>query len=176
MAVKPIQVYRYFSDPQLSNRWEVLMPDVLGLGSQTISFFAETCDLPTSKAVSPDEYQHKGQSYHIAGMLSSENASITFYIDQTNYIERYFTAWQKLIANDDGTRNYKSEYEKDIIVTRLNNVNLPVTRYALKGCFPLGGITFNFTATKGDRLTYQQQFSVDSITVTYLADFNNNGI
>jgi len=181
-----IDSVRALGSPQLSYKWEVVLPTILpkspSVNSVTSlvstirsgeagfnkiasgfnpSFVVEEIQGLPFPSVSNEPFYEGGKNTYFPGLLDIQSVTLVFFHDQSSRIPEYIDSWKKLMINEDQTRNYPKDYKKSIVVSLLTGKNLPIFTYRLLGVFPTQTAPYSLTTTS-EPLKFTQEFSVDA--------------
>jgi hypothetical protein len=151
--------------PQFSYKFRVNLPDIGGSfnpSDQGSYLVEEIGGLPVT-SIQQKQFNEGGGVVYFANTVEIETISITFLVRPSSELFNYFQAWRDLIINEDGSRNYPSQYKQSMLVELLDGNNQAHTSYRLLGVWPmqtqaLGPLNYGTT----DRIRWTQTFSVDS--------------
>jgi len=111
----------------------------------------------------------RGEEVHYAGKTTrGGDISLNFIDSVDNIVKSFFTQWQAAVYNQGtGAGNFKSEYEGTILLTQLDNKDVPIWSYKMVGVFCLSAEVPDMAQTPGN-IELNVTFSYD--------DFESNGL
>ena len=165
MAIDLNSLLQNFREPQLQFQWEIIMPDIQGVGSR-VSGFAQEVELPHGKVEFEGYHRYNTKRYD-PGFTDVDSVNITFVENTYNNVINYLTTWKDIVADSDGFYGAPEEYKQIIEVHMLNAMgDRNGTKYECQGMWPS---TINaFSLGHGSEiLQVACEFSCDNIAVTH---------
>lgn len=129
-----------------------------------ISNYAEEVQGLPFPGVDRESIYEGGRQTHFPSTELLAPFTISFYQDESSRVQNYFLYWKGKIVNQDGTKNYPSEYKHTIVVKLLDGLNNVVFDYKLLDCFPTQTAPYTLNNTSG-RLVWVQEFSADRVEI-----------
>lgn len=173
-SMDPLQGALARSDPLLSYNWFCQLPILNHAGGATLEWnYVEAASLPL-RTIQTNSVYKDGKQHNYASMFSTDNLSLTFYLDESAKAFSYLASWDSLISPYTGRQNLVSTgaeynlpavYMKDITLYILNNKREEVIAITYVGCFPINFGSLGLTSNSSDRLTQDVQFNVNNIVI-----------
>lgn len=118
------------------NRFQIEIPRA-GTGKD-LQIFCETVSIPGIQ-ISTFEYplELKEHMIKVPNGLIYEDVTCSFMLTNDFKIKKFFDDWLKTIITDDYLLNYTSEYEQDITITALNQLDNAIYSIKLIQAYPV---------------------------------------
>lgn len=123
-----------------TNKFLVTLPSlgsggIIGfLGSRNMNILCRSAQIP-GKQITTHEKRTGMKFEKVAYGYAVDDVTLTFMETSTLPVRRYFEEWQELIINEDSqTANYKSEYQKRVVI---NQLAMPLPLGAFTGSLPI---------------------------------------
>lgn len=103
------------------NNFLVELPPLAGVSSREMNILCRSAALPGKQILTHD--RRIGMEFEkIAYGYAVDDVSMTFLVMNDYGVRNYFDTWRKLILDEDGqTVNYKSEYQRRVVIHQLAN-------------------------------------------------------
>ena len=158
MTVLNIYEVRALPEPQRDYNFDVYFPSANGVAAPP----CEAVDMPFY-AMNGDSYLINYRRHNTAGQFTLNNFSATFYEDLYNSAELWYEAWLGMIRNADGTFNYPSYYKQDVLIFKLDVMDIVVDTVRYVGCFPVVAEPYRFKSALSGRIVLQVSFLADEV-------------
>lgn len=165
-------------DPQTTNRWEVIMPELMighlmdGFNKkETYQPIIEEINFAPLGFMNSQNIRAITTYYNVPiDKMDAKEANLTFYCDANMRAQYYIKAWRDMIFNEDDEFYYLPyQYKRDILVYFYDmGGTSPAIQFKLKGCYPLLQDDFHlFYSKQAKRLTINQKFNVDRVIISH---------
>jgi hypothetical protein len=185
--------FRRFKEPQLSYKWEFLLPkldfsnaskrnaedkaqiaagDILGDFTPTIVGVT----LPFGKLEKEEVFINASTMYL---PVSTSVGSLTLRVLQESDGKAlyYFEYWKSMVFTPSGKVRYMTEYKRDLKCNLLDYTNGGLNEVSLTGCFPTDISSLSLAYDSSDAMYFEVEMSVDQVPLHTLQGnllaFNN---
>jgi hypothetical protein len=163
---------------QRNYNWDVALPDMGSIASwlnkvtagvtegvvglavsqlvQSVKFGDYNITTPVRMKVGPYEA-------HFAGLLTVDKVAMTFLKTVPDVVAPYFNCWKRLIIDESGLYQVKSNYQRNIYIRFIDSSGIAVGQYKLIGAFPTMFPSYNLNYSEDKVTELSVEFSVDKI-------------
>jgi len=147
--------------------WDVLLPDIGMKAGGLIGFglaqLVQTVEFGDYSIPNPIKMKYGPYEASFAGLLSVNRVGMTFLKTMPDAVAAYFSAWKKLIVDDQGLYHPKANYQKNIYIRFLDSTSVAIGRYKLIGCFPTSFPSYSLNYKDNEVTTVKVEFSIDKL-------------
>lgn len=141
---------------------EVLFPQAVGT-SEIINFLVESTAVP-GRIVEPIDVPFMGQQYKVAGMVTYDDFTVTYRVDDNYEVYKKFRAWSELIhGTESNIASFPAQYKSNPIIYQLDSAGNRLNSITLNGCWP---------NSISEIALAQAESSYQTVDITFSYDFS----
>jgi hypothetical protein len=160
--------------PQRAFNWQLLLPNIIGnIDGFNVSQYCQAISFGDYSMDQLSEMRYASKKRFYAGLQSIDAVTLTFVKPILGFVYDYFEEWWKLIIDEDGFYYPKNNYKKTCYVALFDRTGIEVSRFTLKGVFPIARPPMdNLDYANDDIVRLVIKLSVDTIEESFIGERN----
>ena len=120
------------------NRFEVSIPNVIGLNSQNLNLRCETAELPSRTFTTTEQKFGSNPIEKYPYQTTYNDLTLTFIVSGDMSEKKFFDSWMELVMpSNTFNPQYKNNYTVQMKITQYDLQNNPTYEIQLNECYPI---------------------------------------
>lgn len=141
---------------------EFIFPQTVG-NDEVVNFLVEASSIP-GRIIEPIDVPFMGQQYKVAGMVTYDDWTVTFRVDDEYRVYKQFRAWSELVhGTESNIASFPAQYKANLNIYQLDAAGNQMNKIILNGAWP---------QTLGEVALAQGDSTYQTLDMTFSYDFS----